>query len=683
MSDRLPTFRGRSRRLLATGVLAGAALALSLPGAAHAAATCNFAAGTATVTGDGVSETATITTQAGGALVVDGVACGAATTANTTQITINGAGRSVNMSIASPLDPTTTEIKTSVSNVLRFEYADTTARGTTIRAGILGADQVIDLNNDGDADITLPLGASNYVSISSGPGDDTISGAGGFAGAVGITNFSSFFDGQGGVDTLIGPGSLVGGTENDTMVAGTTSRTRLLLGPGTGPVRMKADLSGSETGFDGYGATDTYTGFATNTAGFTILGTSFDDILYGGPGSDVIEGAAGNDTIYGLTGNDQLSGGTGADTLDGGGGNDTLYGLGDNTGGADAGNTLSGGPGQDLLYGANGDDAFPRNDDREPDTLVCFPGTDTGLADRVDTIDPSCEFGPPSVSLTAGSAVEGQPVGLVITLSTPLSADVTLQVKTSDGSAKAPGDYAATTKQVTIPAGTKAVTVPVPTVDDQTVQGSRAFNATLDLFNSTTPVLGTATATATITDNDKAKGPEIVLCGQDIVLVDVIGGGSKVKVGGVTLLKYKGQTVTIRAGGKKVGTAKVSAKGGFATTVALPKKSLRKTIKYQATVGKKKSRALRLERKLLITKRSGLTVSGRITAPKSVRPKTVTFYQQLTCVKRKVFATAKVSKSGTFKVKLAGPVAPEPYGLFRVSAKLKRGKTYTLPITTQ
>jgi len=64
-----------------------------------------------------------------------------------------------------------------------------------------------------------------------------------------------------------------------------------------------------------------------------LIGSNYDDHLYGnevgnkiegGTGSDSIEGWDGDDTLFGGAGNDHLTGGSGNDSIDGGDGNDTL-----------------------------------------------------------------------------------------------------------------------------------------------------------------------------------------------------------------------------------------------------------------------------------------------------------------------------------------------------------------------
>ena len=85
------------------------------------------------------------------------------------------------------------------------------------------------------------------------------------------------------------------------------------------------------------------------------IGTSGDDVLFGGSGSDMLYGGGGNDALYGGDGNDGLFGGSGNDTLDGGNGNDLLKGG--------AGNDLLiAGDGNDSLYGGAGNDILIADD---------------------------------------------------------------------------------------------------------------------------------------------------------------------------------------------------------------------------------------------------------------------------------------------------------------------------------
>jgi hypothetical protein len=82
-----------------------------------------------------------------------------------------------------------------------------------------------------------------------------------------------------------------------------------------------------------------------------IIGTNFEDWLFGAGGAQYIEGGNGSDHIYGRGGPDTLLGGNGSDELFGGGGRDVLI-------GGNGSDILDGGPGPDILTGGNGPDVF-------------------------------------------------------------------------------------------------------------------------------------------------------------------------------------------------------------------------------------------------------------------------------------------------------------------------------------
>jgi serralysin len=133
-----------------------------------------------------------------------------------------------------------------------------------------------------------------------------------------------------------------------------------------------------------------------------VVGSSFDDSLFGnglankldgGRGFDFLVGGAGNDTLLGGDNGDILRGGTGADVINGGGGRDVLIydnsvlGVNVNlstglaTGGDAAGDTftsiedLSGSAGADILAGTTSGNFLSGNSGS--DRLFGFAGNDT------------------------------------------------------------------------------------------------------------------------------------------------------------------------------------------------------------------------------------------------------------------------------------------------------------------
>ena len=112
----------------------------------------------------------------------------------------------------------------------------------------------------------------------------------------------------------------------------------------------------------------------------------------------------------------------------------------------------------------------------------------------------------PTVSVASASVAEGNtgttPIVFTVTSSAVSGLPVTVSYATTDGTAKAPGDYTAKTGSVTIPAGSTSATFTVPVVGDAIDEPNETFTVTLS--NPINATLGAASATGTITDDDAA-----------------------------------------------------------------------------------------------------------------------------------------------------------------------------------
>ncbi|MEZ4860931.1 MAG: Calx-beta domain-containing protein [Caldilineaceae bacterium] len=109
----------------------------------------------------------------------------------------------------------------------------------------------------------------------------------------------------------------------------------------------------------------------------------------------------------------------------------------------------------------------------------------------------------PTISIVATGASEAaQSATFRIDLSKSTRKAVTVTVQSADGLATAPADYTATNTQVTIPAGSTSATFSIPVINDLIDEDDEDFIVSLSA--PVNGVLGTATATATITDNDTA-----------------------------------------------------------------------------------------------------------------------------------------------------------------------------------
>ncbi len=113
-----------------------------------------------------------------------------------------------------------------------------------------------------------------------------------------------------------------------------------------------------------------------------LVGTNFNDTLYGDTGNEVLVGLKGKDVIFGRAGRDVLDGRNGNDMLNGGLGNDKLYGgnHNDRLFGSVGFDRLFGGNGRDLLVGGKGNDFLTGG--RHMDTFL-FKATELSGKDTI------------------------------------------------------------------------------------------------------------------------------------------------------------------------------------------------------------------------------------------------------------------------------------------------------------
>ena len=202
-----------------------------------------------------------------------GVACGAATTANTDAVTVTGS-------------PGSSE------RLVVDQSAGALAPGATVEA----------VDTASEIELAVNLGdVADELALRGTPAADLLS-----VGTKGVS-FTSDADLDITFSQLPSSVELIGGGGNDTLTAG-----------------------------GGYGTSQAFLGRVTlrGEDGDDVLsGSILGDVMLGGPGADAIEGGSGNDellgeggadTLNGRDGNDRLVGGPGADSLSGGNGDDTL-----------------------------------------------------------------------------------------------------------------------------------------------------------------------------------------------------------------------------------------------------------------------------------------------------------------------------------------------------------------------
>jgi len=193
--------------------------------------------------------------------------------------------------------------------------------------------------------------------------------------------------------------TISGGEGNDLLIPenGTVnpvSSDLLSGGPGVDTVAYDADFarrsSGVTVSLDGV-ANDGAPGEQDNVQPEVenLSGTSFSDMLVGGPGANELLGFGGNDVLSGGGGDDRLLGFGENDMLSGGDGNDFLEGGSED-------DRLDGGAGLDSFIGdfsgsANqiivGNDSILARDGVQGEPISCGPGSDSAIVDAGDNVN--------------------------------------------------------------------------------------------------------------------------------------------------------------------------------------------------------------------------------------------------------------------------------------------------------
>lgn len=284
------------------------------------------------------------------------------------------------------------------------EFDTLTVENTGLIAGALALGNGVDIVfNTGIIDGDVDLGSGNDVFdgrggvvngiVDGGEGDDIIYGGAGNEILIGGDGADIIF-GSAGADAIDGGAGL------DTLdYSASAAGVQVNLGDATlsssAPVQ-----AGAGTAFGGDAEGDTFQGIER------VIGSAFDDFVYGGPegsivdlgdgndvfdnrsadsGNDVVDLGAGNDVARAGAGDDLVQGGAGRDRLSGEDGNDTLLGQdgNDRLRGGLGDDRLDGGAGDDLLAGGAGNDLFTFGLDGGNDRIFDFDAG-AGSDDVVD-----------------------------------------------------------------------------------------------------------------------------------------------------------------------------------------------------------------------------------------------------------------------------------------------------------
>lgn len=377
--------------LLAGGVALGAAAPAS------AVVSCTFVPPKMNVFATANGDTAKLT-RSGGAILVNGVTCGApgtpATVANTDTIKVTGALGRQNIIIDEGFGLFAPGKTVEATGLSEIEFVLALAGGTdalTVIGTLVGDNITVgtagaNVNGDDDADVTstgvdrltvtgttgadkisangglgtgLPYPAA--LSVNGGDGNDTLTGG----------DADDYLSGDAGNDLLTGgegddklygvsgADRLSGGYGNDILVGGIDNDVQS-GGPNNDVFYAECTVDGADRLSGGAGNDAAY--YSCRTLSLTITldnlandgaAAEGDNVLVGiervigGAGGDTIVGSPGDDSLFGGAGNDIIGGNDGADLLSGDAGNDTI----------------TGGDGEDIMYGFDGADSFHALDD--------------------------------------------------------------------------------------------------------------------------------------------------------------------------------------------------------------------------------------------------------------------------------------------------------------------------------
>lgn len=164
-------------------------------------------------------------------------------------------------------------------------------------------------------------------------------------------------------------------------------------------------------------------------------------------------------------------------------------------------------------------------------------------------------------------------------------------------------------------------------------------------------------------DDPAATGADLVLACADrpIVLLDVLPASrGRVRVTGVARASFVGKRLTVRRGTKVAGTVTVKADRTFRGLVAGPRTAReRASVRFTATAGATRSRALKLTRRMTIStlrRAAGrVTFSGRVLPPLGRPRQAVVIERQTSCTRFARVARVRPGADGRFTARFTAP----------------------------
>jgi DNA-binding beta-propeller fold protein YncE len=236
--------------------------------------------------------------------------------------------------------------------------------------------------------------------------------------------------------------------------------------------------------------------------------------------------------------------------------------------------------------------------------------------------------------------------------------------------------------------GAAAVTV---SSDGRSAYAASPAGNAVAVFDRETPSVSPVPPAAPAPPQARAPAVPLPLAcsGRSIALLDVHRAGRRVEVSGVALPLLRGRRASIRSlvKGSRAVSATIQADGSFRTTVPLPPRNRRATVRYQATIAGRRSASLRLVRQLTIVSRrttsAGTRITARLSNPRGRRR--ITIDRQLTCTTYRRLRTVRTNRAGRFTITLPAPRAPELIAYYRATTQRSRGRgrSYSLPVAVR
>lgn len=227
------------------------------------------------------------------------------------------------------------------------------------------------------------------------------------------------------------------------------------------------------------------------------------------------------------------------------------------------------------------------------------------------------------------------------------------------------------------------------------VQVAIAGQSLVDLVVGEASVRASGACPAHAVSGGGAAATDLVLgcTKRRLVLTDVQERGGRVRLLGVADRSLAGRRVDLRFThtGKVVSRATIRPDGSFSASAPLPARTIRgsNAARYEAVVGKERSLALKLQRRMVISAARGaggkVTLSGRVIGPLARPVAQITLTRRVSCKRSQVVKRFRPRANGRFRVTVDAPKG-ELAVVYRLSTRVRKTKTtprtsptYTLP----